>query len=671
MNTMSGSYKVFGEMLERLRLKAGIKHQAEFATLVKSTQQTVSRWERGLSRPREKQLPLIARVLNLDESAELFAAAGYGSTPIGPKNVAALTFDQPFPIDALTPDSFERFCRYFLGKYYSTASVHRAGGPGHTQGGVDVEVTFPDGKRFSFQCKCTGEFGPAKVRAVVTSHKRKAAKKFFLLTRVASPQARDAITKHRGWDIWDKEDISLRIRELSKEEQKQLVDVFFRGQRLALLGEDESGPWQTPDFFFQPFMGKRGAFNHTWVLIGREKETQTILDSLWANDIKVILLVATGGGGKSRILKQVVDKFYARAGGVLVRFLSPTSELTEKSLEDLGTAPKILVVDDAHDRNDLPLLFQYAARAESKATLLLALRPYGVAYLKAQAGTLALSGDSIREIKLASPTLNEATALAKQVLTEHGGPIDRAKRIAQATRDCPLATVMAAQIVAKEGYPFELAKNDDSFRSTLFGKFQDVIAGDIGEKTDVEPMRKLLRVLALVQPFHPDDPAIARTVESVEGLSLPQVNRLLRLLSDGGVLFKRGGRYRLSPDLLADFIIENTCVGEGGQSTGYAEQIFDRIGDHHLQRLLLNLGRLDWRRNNGDPSTSPLMHGIWTRLRLRQECCAKAVAEVAYYQPGPALEYAADLMENGFFPPELLDLLKYASYSMANAPPRI
>ena len=217
----------------------------------------------------------------------------------------------------------------------------------------------------------------------------------------------------------------------------------------------------------------------------------------------------------------------------------------------------------------------------------------------------------IREIKLASPTLDEAIAPAQQVLTEYGGSVDAAKAIAQATRDCPLATVMAAQIVATEGQHFELAKNDDSFRSTLFGKFQDVIAGDIGEKAARKSQSgDLLCVLVLCSPF-------IRTIRSLPGRSnLWRVSRYPRsiasceLLCDGGVLFRRGGQYRLSPDLLADFIIEKACVGQAGQSTGYAEQVFDNIGGPHMQRMLLNLGKLDWRlRNSGDPSTSPF---VWT-----------------------------------------------------------
>ena len=68
-------------------------------------------------------------------------------------------------------------------------------------------------------------------------------------------------------------------------------------------------------------------------------------------------------------------------------------------------------------------------------------------------------------------------------------------------------------------------------------------------------------------------------IEKLEGIEPHDTNRLLKLLTESGVLFKRGARYRLSPDVLADYIIEATCVGPQGQSTGYAEKAFDASDD--------------------------------------------------------------------------------------------
>ncbi len=656
-------YFAFGALLSELRKKAGITHQSELAKLVGLAQQTVSRWESGISRPRGKQMPALASALNSDVD-ELLAAAGYSTQKV------VATFDQPFPIDALNPESFERFCLYFLAKRYPDAGVHRMGKQGHTQDGLDVEVIFPDKTRYTFQCKRVQQFGPAKVHTAVAQHTRKADKKLLFLSRIASPKARAAVGEYEDWDIWDKEDISLETRGLPKNEQVKLVDIFFKGQHLALLGETEPGPWQTETDFFAPFMGEYSVFNHVWDLVGRDAEICRIAQDLTSPKVRLIFLVGTGGAGKSRVLKQAIEPYESGHQSMMVRFLSPTEEVTNKSLEDLGDRQKVLVVDDAHERSDLQLLFQFAADPSNKTKLLISLRPYGLDYIKAQSSSYSLVGDVVSEIKLGPLTLPQATQLAAQVLEKFGGPVRVAKDIARLTIDCPLATVIGAQVVAREKKHFELAKEEDVFRLTLLGKFQNVIAGQIGNKGDEEAIRKLLRVLALLQPFDPEDRAILQTVEKVEGLQLHEVNRFVRLLISAGVLFRREGKYRLSPDVLADYIIETVCIGESGKSTGYAEKVFEVASDAYLEHILLNLGKLDWRRANGDPTNSELLQGIWGKLQPSSEYAdphISAVAAVAFYQPARALDFAERLIRKGEYLRDLPRIIKNTAYNLKYA----
>lgn len=132
---MPTEYKEFGELVASLRLQAGLVQQSDLAKLFSTTQQTVCRWELGASRPRQGQIQSIAEALHADADA-LYRAAGY-STPAKP---VVVSFDQAFPIDSLTAESLERFCLYFLSAIYPDAKVHRAGGQGHKQDGLDVGV---------------------------------------------------------------------------------------------------------------------------------------------------------------------------------------------------------------------------------------------------------------------------------------------------------------------------------------------------------------------------------------------------------------------------------------------------------------------------------------------------------------------------------------------------
>jgi transcriptional regulator with XRE-family HTH domain len=659
---MAEKYESFGKLLIQLRLQTGLSQQSELASLLKTSQQTVSRWEQGLSRPRDKQLPLLGKILKTDP-AILLTAAGYDH-----KQVAA-TFDQPFPLEALNPDSFERFCLYFLSHLYPKARVHRAGTQGHTQDGVDIDAIFPKETVYSFQCKRVGTFGPEKVKAVVAAHTRPAKNKFLLLTRVASPQARQAISSFSEWDIWDKEDVSRIIRQdLTLDQQIKLIDIFFNGQRLALLGVTEAGPWQDSEQFFAAFLQDQKAFSHNWQLIGRETELTIILNGLLNPHVRCQFLIGTGGAGKSRLLKQVIEDFQQVKGkSVLVRFLSPTEEITNKSLEHLGRGEKLLIVDDAHDRKDLQLLFQYASVESNQAKILLSFRPYGLSFIEAQASNFALSGDNVLKTKLTPLNLPQTTQLAAQVLQKLDGPAELAGDIARLTIDCPLATVMGAHVVTKHSSPIEFVKNEEVFRTTLLGKFQDTIAGEIGNKSDSESVKKLLKIVALIQPFHPDDSSIIHLAEKIENISSSDTHRIIRLLCDAGVLFKRGGLLRISPDLLGDYIIENSCIAVNGKSTGYAESVFDIANNTHVEHVLLNLGKLDWRLANGNPTNSKLLDGIWNKLEPASDYSdphITAVTSVAYYQPNRALDFAEHLIREGKYLRDLPNLIKYTAYNI-------
>ncbi len=663
MGKTKAPYIKFGLLLAQRRLSAGIAQQSELAQKLNVAQQTVSRWERGASRPRADQIPALAAALEIS-AQELLVAAGYS-----PKSTTAV-FDQPFPVDALSPESFERFVEYFLAIRYRDATVHRAGGQGHSQDGIDIDVRWPNGVVYTFQCKRVGQFGPDKVHAAVAKHKRSAKKRFLVLSRIATPQARLAMSNHASWDIWDKEDLSRHIRELPQDEQRRLVDIFFRGQRLSLIGEAEPGPWQTCEEFFAPFMNRQGAFNHTWELVGRDDELAQLGKAIDDNNVAIVNLVGAGGSGKTRVLKEAIDQYQRRHPSTLVRLLSPTEQPTRQSLDSLGAGPILLVVDDAHER-DIDLLFQFVADRSHNARLLVALRPYGAALLQQHSAQFALVGNVVANVTLRPLTKAQATALAQHVLKDRNGPLEAAEDIAKLTLDCPLATVMGAHIVAKERQHYELAKNEAEFRDTLMKSFYKVAAGSIGAANDQDRIHRLLRILALLQPFTPDDPALLEAVSKVEQLQSHDTSRLIRLLNEGGVLFKRGGRYRLSPDLLADYLIEDTCISHDGGSTGYAERAFEVVDGAHLEHLVVNLGKLDWRLSNGSPSNSKLLDGVWARLNPTDEygdAHLKAITAVAYFQPDRALTFVEMRIRQGEMPNSLPAILKYVAYSIDHAP---
>jgi transcriptional regulator with XRE-family HTH domain len=656
-------YDFFGRLLTEARLNAGIDNQSDLALILGRTQQTVSRWESGQSRPRAGEIPKLAAALKL-KPAFLLEKAGYAAPTV-------TSYAQPFPVDRLDADTFERFVEFFLQCLHrGKAEVKRAGESGHKQDGVDLFVMFPDGLRVSYQCKRVEQFGPADVARAVAAHSAVADKKYLVLSRVPSPQTQDAIRRFPDWEIWGKEDLSRLIRtELTGDDQNRLVDIFFRGQRLSLLGRSEAGPWLTIDEFFAPFVGRGTIFNHDLNLKGRDDEVALLSDALQTKDTPLVLLTGPGGIGKSRLLKDALEAFAKAHPLVCIRFLSSSGDVTRENIEALGNAPKILVIDDAHDRDGLGGLLEHAAVPENQTRLLLATRLYAESRIKREAARTAIENPPTIELKRL--TLEQTTELAKAALNEAGGPTEWADDLAKVTRDSPLVTVMAARVIAKDRVSFEAAKNESAFRTLILAKFEDIIVGELGSSGDKKVIKDMLDVLALVQPFHPEDPALIALLHSLRNIETTDAARLFRFLIDGGVIYRRGHHYRLMPDLLGDYLIEKSCIGPDEQLSPFALRAFDLVEPRQLENLLVNLGRLDWRLKGGQPSDSTLLDAVWQRLRDNHgpyDQRINAIRAVAIYQPRQALDFVTDRIRNGVVAKDFSNILRSITYSIEYLP---
>src|SRR5450830_1601606 len=110
-------YLEFGELLITLRTAAGFAKQQELATALGVTQQTVSRWEKGIARPRLKDMPELEKLVRAQDG-ELVTAAKYREGPKEVSSETATSYDRPLPLSALPPDIFESFCAAFLGRRY-------------------------------------------------------------------------------------------------------------------------------------------------------------------------------------------------------------------------------------------------------------------------------------------------------------------------------------------------------------------------------------------------------------------------------------------------------------------------------------------------------------------------------------------------------------------------
>ena len=246
---------------------------------------------------------------------------------------------------------------------------------------------------------------------------------------------------------------------------------------------------------------------------------------------------------------------------------------------------------------------------------------------------------------------NHLRAIATQVLAHFKltNP-DLARYVVTASCDSPMIVAMAARVLAKDNLPVELAKRQDEFRRVVLGKFAKVISGHLGNAGDEKLHRDVMDVLALVQPFHPEDSQLLALLEQVQGISKSSVSNVLGRLSRGGVIYRRGHQWRLMPDVLGDYLLETSCVDGSGRLSSFAGNVLGTIQDTLLKNALVNLGRTDWRRSDGDTAKSDFLSGVWRSLddiANDYDPRLDAIKSVALYQPRQALDFAVRQTRRG------------------------
>ena len=278
------------------------------------------------------------------------------------------------------------------------------------------------------------------------------------------------------------------------------------------------------------------------------------------------------------------QRFAANNPGTAIRFLSASQEPDAVSLEALGTGHKVLVVDDAHDRDGLKLLIEYAVDLRHKTRLLIATRPYAEQRIRNELALYGIVDPSL--VRLERLEKQALHALVVEVLEEFGGVPEWAGAILAIAADSPLVAAMAARVVARDGIIPELARGERELRQIILSRFTRVITGHLGTSADAALLRAVLELLAIIQPFHIDDRRVAELMEATRpGIVAADVSRALKMLVDGGVIYKRGQLYRLMPDLLGDFLIEESCIGADGRLTTFALAVADAVEGDRLTQV--------------------------------------------------------------------------------------
>jgi hypothetical protein len=545
-----------------------------------------------------------------------------------------------------TWEQFEQFCLALFGALPEVKSVNRYGGRGEKQDGIDLEIRFANRRKGSAQCRQRAKFGKSDFTKAVAENAYEGTRHIVVTSAVASVRARKASKATPGWELWDIDDIGVRVRSLDRVVARWLVeDHLGTRARREFLGPD--GPlllarWER---YFRRLLQPDRLFSHTLPLAGRRDTLARIDQFLSDRNQRIAILPGRGGSGKSRILLELARSRDSDQRPIL--FVREGSPLTIPGLDaEIPAGPSVLVVEDAHRRDDVASAVAFVD-AHPDVKMILSTRSHGVDELQARMVTGGFDPSELCVLpSLDLLSRDESRDIVRSVMdTEVAEEV--AEALGDATRDCQLITVLAARLLSRKLIPLGLLSNQQELRDVVLGKFRDELLGRVPDVVPREKLVALLPIVAGVQPLRDNDARVMDGLADLIGATRSEVIGWLDDLEHAGLLLRAGNLRRVTPDVLSDYLLEGECVDGNGNPTGYAERLWELFAEPAGPRVLSNLSELDWR-IRVEAGASTLLDGIWTEIRetyrhgdaFARTQIAPLIAAVAMMQPERVLELA-------------------------------
>lgn len=610
--------KTIGEQIKDVRRKLGLS-QKQIAERLGTTQQSIERWENGIQ-PKGENLARLSEEFGIESKPQ-------------PKTHSTSRPLQDLPLYALSPDKFQLFCRDLLIEQgHKNAQVY--GVSGDKQDGIDVMSN--DEAQIAIQCKRVQSFGPKKVQEVIelySSQGRNDKDKIIALTKEHTRAEQDTATAG-GWIVWDLSDLSKKVRDLPEHSQRRIMRTYFPGERQLLencLGLKSTSPFVEGDEYFRQY-GDGQLLNYELQYHGDSKMVGAVLSAVnnCAKNTAVIVHGA-GGMGKTRLLKEI----YLRSERP-VFFLQENAQIKADDLEELRDKDVVLVIDDAHRRQDE--LRACLSLAGTKNKILVTTRSYALSEVRKTLSQRNLvDQDEIFEVKKLD------FESARELVYEIAGGTALDEQLISVARDNTLLLTLGAKALRdNRALPNRLLSME-----SVQEKIRELVEEYINNATPLSSQglaRSILEVAAVIQPFT-NGPEFKKAVSMLSDMQSDRsIDRCVSHLSEIGILREKDHQLYIKPDLMGDHILEELLSTSTG--TNIVGEILSCSPNVYFENILQNLCQLDWCATQKNLAYDQL-NALWGQLRRelsattdvqRRYGIVQLVGKVAYYQPERALE---------------------------------
>jgi hypothetical protein len=411
------------------------------------------------------------------------------------------------------------------------------------------------------------------------------------------------------------------------------------GRRLASFA--------TVEEYFSSLLDPRKYFNHTWALAGRE-DVLDRLQKFVSSSAKVGTLYGAGGLGKSKTLFEFARRFDEQ-GGWKLRFLRTTVPLASDFARGLPADPCLIIVDDAHRHPQLETALsllgteQYAGRTK----FILSARPSGGRIISSIVSRSVDVSEAVDLGRIEPLSVTDVRKLAEQAL----GAADSTHidRLVRASSKSPLVTLVGGRLIREKDLHPTLFISDEDFRRAVLHGFAEELTTALG--TPQKPWNDLLVVLSVLGPVRVGDPAFRQRTSEFLKMEPWELVERIGVLDQNGLLSRRGGLVEITPDVLADHLLQSACVSASNEDTGLATPLFENFAAISGANLFRNLGELQWRIDQlkGKPQ---ILSGVWSTVRKEFAAAdyptrveiLKVIRDAAAYQPEEAIRIVKEAM---------------------------
>ncbi len=484
------------------------------------------------------------------------------------------------PYHSLSPMAFEFFVAELIDRLPEFTSVQNYGAFPDNQHGVDIVADRAE-VRWAFQCKRYQHLRPSDFQKVLKKAANFSADHFVLaLSRPARPNLIEAV-RLAGWDLWDSDELDRRTRSL--DEPFNLVEGYFgRATAKAFLGKRKPGIFLAPEEYFAPYLRPGRAENLQTPLVNRVEEFEAAYSFLTDATASVMLISGRSGVGKTKLLYEL-SKSLPNAGRSM-RLAREAGDLDDDALDELPVSTEILVVDDVRGIARIEGVASAALRSNFK--LLLVVRSGDEVNLMNQLQEVGYNAQDIARVAIKHLSPSFTAELVGATLAGDFKPLLPA--IQKLSSGIPIVIqVITYLISAGQSELLEALSGKDYPVAILFARYADVLAGQISEaqacpKADV---LDLLRLMAAVGPRDIRTSDFRKVATRFLQWDSVRLSTTVKALEQSGVLLRLGSKSRITPELLALYILRDVCT-PGSVRSDFAERILRRFG--YDRQILIN-----------------------------------------------------------------------------------